>query len=186
MFGGTGNDIVFGIGGDDQLFGEDGNDILYGDSVTSSSIAGNDRLDGGTGNDFLQGGGGNDSLTGGDGNDTLVGDTPVGGTSADTMAGGIGDDVYYVDSTDAVTENLNEGTDTVVATSAATLPGNCEVLILTGTATNGTSNASGATIFANPLASSTLTGVVETTFWSAWARGRAAVRRRRERFADRW
>ncbi len=48
-------------------------------------------------------------LIGNDGNNVLDG---KGG--ADTMSGGKGDDTYYVDNTnDAVTEALNEGTDSV-------------------------------------------------------------------------
>ncbi|MGF2035184.1 MAG: calcium-binding protein [Nostoc sp. CmiVER01] len=82
MFGGAGNDFVFGgvfgdviigddlysgVGGNDYLVGgaEEGDDKLYG-------CAGNDTLDGGAGPDKLVGDVGTDSLIGGAGNDTFV------------------------------------------------------------------------------------------------------------------
>ncbi|WP_051347652.1 lectin-like protein, partial [Dolichospermum circinale] len=61
---------------------------------------GNDNLIGTNGNDILNGFAGNDTLNGGAGNDTLN--------------GGTGNDIYVVDSTtDTITENANEGTDTI-------------------------------------------------------------------------
>jgi len=81
-----------------------------------------------TGGDILYGMDGVDHLYGGAGNDTLDG-----GTGGDTMVGGKGNDSYFVDSTaDVVTENLNEGTDTVTLTSniTYTLASNVENLIL--------------------------------------------------------
>ncbi|PSF32952.1 hypothetical protein C7H19_21165, partial [Aphanothece hegewaldii CCALA 016] len=82
------------------------------------------------GNDFLDGKGGNDTLDGGAGIDFLV--------------GGTGDDIYIVDTTtDTITENANEGTDTINASvtfSIAALT-NIENLTLTGTSNiNGTGN----------------------------------------------
>jgi Ca2+-binding RTX toxin-like protein len=128
VYSGAGDDFVSGYGGDDQLYGEDGNDNLFGDD-------------------------GDDNLAGGNGNDTLTG-----GTGADILAGGPGDDLYYVDPLDTITENPNEGTDTVLVTSDATLPANVEVLVLQDAATRGTSNPGGGTIFGNATADSTLTG----------------------------
>lgn len=73
--------------------GTSGNDTLYG-------YAGKDRLLGNDGNDILYGYGGNDRLEGGAGNDSLY--------------GGTGNDTYiYASGTDTISENLNEGTDTV-------------------------------------------------------------------------
>ena len=96
-------------------------------NVITGNTAGN-RLDGGAGNDTLNGGAGNDTLDGGAGNDSLL--------------GGLGDDVYVVDSTsDAVTENAGEGTDTVQSSVTRTLGSNFENLTLTGGANiNGTGN----------------------------------------------
>ncbi|WP_308256955.1 calcium-binding protein [Geminocystis sp. GBBB08] len=60
----------------------------------------------------------------------------------DTLNGGNGDDIYTVNSTgDRVTENVNEGTDTVQSSITYTLGNNLENLILTGTTNiNGTGN----------------------------------------------
>jgi Ca2+-binding RTX toxin-like protein len=88
-----------------------------------------DVFDGLAGNDAINGLGGNDSLTGGLGNDTLDG-----GSGDDMLTGGKGNDLYIVDSgKDEVTENLNEGTDTVNAHLAAyTLTDNVENLVFAG------------------------------------------------------
>ena len=66
LYGGTGNDKIFGYGGNDILKGEDGDDeILGGD--------GNDKLFGGKGDDQLQGGNGNDLLLAGNGSNMYYG-----------------------------------------------------------------------------------------------------------------
>ena len=59
------------------------------------------------------------------------------------MIGGIGNDTYVVDNAgDVVTENANEGTDTVQSAVTYTLGANVENLTLTGAAAiNGTGNA---------------------------------------------
>jgi Ca2+-binding RTX toxin-like protein len=66
-----------------------------------------------------------------------------GGAGVDTLIGNLGNDVYQVDSTtDIITENANEGTDTIqssVTFSLAALP-NIENLTLQGTAISGTGN----------------------------------------------
>ena len=58
------------------------------------------------------------------------------------MAGGAGNDLYYVDNTgDVVTENSNEGTDTISSSVSYTLSDNVENLTLTGTGSiSGTGN----------------------------------------------
>ncbi|MCW9680215.1 calcium-binding protein, partial [Dolichospermum planctonicum UHCC 0167] len=88
----------------------------------------NDTIIGDTQNNQLSGNAGNDTLNGGAGNDTLI--------------GGTGDDIYIVDSTtDIITENLGEGTDTIRSGVTFTLTTNVENLTLTGTdAINGTGN----------------------------------------------
>jgi VCBS repeat-containing protein len=74
---------------------------------------------------------GNDILTGTPGNDVFDGRAGY-----DRMAGGAGDDVYYVDRTgnkvDLVTENANEGYDTIYSSTDYTLTANLEELHLIG------------------------------------------------------
>ena len=67
------------------------------------------------------------------------------------MRGGPGNDTYLVDNTgDVVTENSNEGTDTVQSSITYTLGANVENLTLTGTAAiNGTGNALDNVLFGN-------------------------------------
>ena len=86
---------------------------------------------------ILSGLGGDDTLTGAGGDDILDG-----GTGADAMTGSTGNDLYYVDNTgDKVTEQADEGADTVFASITYTLPANVENLTLTGSAAlNGSGN----------------------------------------------
>jgi Ca2+-binding RTX toxin-like protein len=67
---------------------------------------------------------------------SALADTLNGGSGNDTMAGGLGNDIYVVDSTtDAITEYLAGGIDTVVSSvSQATLAAYLENLTLSGTA----------------------------------------------------
>ncbi len=165
IYGGTGNDTLIGGNGNDVLNGEDGDDSLFGGAGadTINGGAGGDILTGDDGDDILDGGADNDSLLGQNGNDTLTGgagnDALDGGSGADTMLGGTGNDTYTVDdSGDVVSENANEGTDTVKSSISYTLPDNVEDLQLQGTATiNGTGNALGNQIWGNSAAN-TLTG----------------------------
>lgn len=90
-----------------------------------------------------------------DGNDTLIG-SPVndildGKAGNDTMIGAAGNDTYTVDSTgDVVTENPNEGTDTVNASVTWTPANHIENLTLTGTnPINGTGNSLNNTLKGN-------------------------------------
>ena len=111
---------------------------------TITGASGNDSLDGGDGNDKLHGSDGADTLSGGNGNDALDG-----GAGADSMAGGVGNDTYTVDDAgDVVTENFNEGTDTVKTTlSSYTLGSNLENLTYTGAGDfTGTGNSLANTI----------------------------------------
>ncbi|MFN9600786.1 MAG: lectin-like protein, partial [Dolichospermum sp.] len=147
LTGGSGNDSLTATNVWSLIFGGAGNDTLGGSvgKDTLSGGAGNDSLSGGYGNDILSGGYGNDTLGGGDGNDTLSGE--------------IGDDIYIVDSTtDTITENANEGTDTIQSSVTLTLATNVENLTLTGTtAINGTGNA-GNNVITDNIANNTLNG----------------------------
>jgi Ca2+-binding RTX toxin-like protein len=82
-----------------------------------------------------------------------------GGTGTDTLIGGAGNDTYILNvATDIVTENANEGTDTVKTGVTYTLAANVENLTLTGTsAVNGTGNALNNVLSGNS-AINTLTG----------------------------
>ncbi len=113
-------------------------------------------ITGTVGNDTLSGSVSNDTLLGLDGNDFLDG-----GAGADTLVGGMGDDTYVVDDVgDMVTENTDEGTDTVQSGITYTLGANVENLTLTGTAAiDGTGNEF-SNILTGNSANNTLTGGV--------------------------
>ncbi|MGH8601370.1 MAG: calcium-binding protein, partial [Gammaproteobacteria bacterium] len=133
------NDRLISVSWDHLLDGGVGNDSL-------NSGAGNDLLDGGEGNDILNGGLGADVLFGGAGNDTLIG-----GLGADELFGDMGNDTYVVDDLgDQVTENLDEGTDTVKSSISWVLGDNLENLTLTGSlAINGSGNAANNALVGN-------------------------------------
>ena len=128
--------------------------VVQVQNLTLTGTSGVDTLTGGAGNDTLSGLAGNDTLIGNAGNDVLDG-----GAGNDTLKGGLGDDTYMVDSaTDVITENLNEGLDSVQASASYVLPLNVENLSLTGTAAiNATGNALDNVLMGNSAAN-TLTG----------------------------
>jgi len=105
-----------------------------------------ENLVGSSFNDNLIGNTKNNSLNGRAGNDTLDG-----GVGSDSMIGGLGNDSFVVNVVgDVVTENLNEGTDTVNSSVTYTLPANVENLTLTGASPiNGTGNGLINTITGN-------------------------------------
>jgi Ca2+-binding RTX toxin-like protein len=98
--------------------------------VENLTLTGTDDLNG-TGNDL------NNLIIGNSGNNRLNG-----GAGVDTLQGGAGNDTYVVNNVgDVVSENLNEGTDTVEAAITYTLTPNVENLTLTGSSNiNGTGN----------------------------------------------
>ena len=101
------------------------NTIDHNSAETLVGSDADDTLEGFGGNDTLFGLGENDNLSGGEGDDSLDG-----GTGTDTMLGGSGNDTYIVDNPlDIITENLNEGTDTVKSSiTISTLANNVEKL----------------------------------------------------------
>jgi Ca2+-binding RTX toxin-like protein len=167
ILGLAGNDKLDGKAGSDNLQGGTGNDIYtidnLGDVVTENLNEGTDTVRSyitytlgnnlenltllggsnlsGTGNELnntLLGNNGNNTLIGGAGNDILDGQA-----GSDTMQGGLGNDTYTLSSAgDVVTENANEGTDTVSSYLGYTLGNNLENLTLLGNADiNGTGNS---------------------------------------------
>ena len=166
LYGNEGNDTLNGGSGYDLMVGGKGNDNYFVDntvdiiiekanegvdtvnssiSYTLSNTLENLTLTGtsainGTGNNLdniIIGNNANNKLIGGIGNDTLNG-----GAGADNMIGGVGNDTYYVDNAgDIVTENANEGIDTVNSSITYTLGSNKENLTLIGNnSINGTGN----------------------------------------------
>ena len=90
IYGGDGDDELFGTDDDDVIVGFAGSDILFGGD-------GNDTLVGWQGNDYLRGGGGNDLFRGGTGADFLYGDSGI-------------DTAEYGASRSGVIVNLSTGT----------------------------------------------------------------------------
>lgn len=171
------NNRLDGGTGIDTLIGGAGNDTYVIDTTTDTLIeaanAGTDTIEtnltlnlasytnienltltgtanlngtGNTLNNLLTGNSVNNIPTGGDGNDTLNG-----GTGNDTLIGGKGNDKYLIDNpSDVITENANEGTDTVQSTVTYTLGTTLENLILTGNSNiNGTGNTGNNIITGN-------------------------------------
>jgi Ca2+-binding RTX toxin-like protein len=127
-------------------------------NIENLTLTGSSVIDGtgNSNNNILTGNTANNTLNGGDGNDTLNGNTGV-----DTLIGGLGNDIYQVDSTtDVITENANEGTDTIqssVTFSLAAFP-NIENLTLTGSSViDGTGNTAKNSLTGN-AANNTLDG----------------------------
>ncbi|MEA2999710.1 MAG: hypothetical protein QOK17_1543 [Sphingomonadales bacterium] len=103
----------------------------------------------------LTGNGSANSITGGAGDDRLDG-----GAGADAMAAGLGNDTYVVDNAgDTITENADEGTDTVETSLAAyTLAGNVEKLTGTSAAGQALTGNSLANIITGGSGNDVLTG----------------------------
>lgn len=173
----TGNalaNILTGNGSANTLNGREGADSMVGgagndtyivdqsdDAITETSSAGTDSVQStssyvlplnvenltltGAADSDATGNAAVNSLTGNAGANRLDG-----GAGGDTMAGGNGDDIYVVDSTaDIFKENLNEGSDTVLASVSVTLAANVEKMVLTGTASSGTGNSGNNVLIGN-------------------------------------
>ena len=101
VFGGAGDDTIYGGQGQEVLSGDAGNDTIYagyGDDVVLGG-KGNDALHGGVGTQFLDGGSGNDTIRGGTGTQVIMGgigaDLIWGGNGHETLTGGAGDDTIW-------------------------------------------------------------------------------------------
>jgi trimeric autotransporter adhesin len=165
LYGGSGNDIYRVADGGDTIYENPGEGIDTLEAVSYGSLGANVEIgvitgtDGGSlgGSDddnILRGNVGADALSGNGGNDHLDG-----GAGDDTMTGGLGDDTYVSDSlSDVITENANEGIDTIESSVTRTLANHLENLTLTGgAAINGTGNSL-ANVLVGNLASNTLSG----------------------------
>ncbi len=83
LFGGEGDDELFGMGGNDTINGGAGDDLMGGDN-------GNDTMNGGPGNDEMFEFNDDDVMNGDDGNDVVDG-----GKGSDTLRGGFGNDFLF-------------------------------------------------------------------------------------------
>jgi Ca2+-binding RTX toxin-like protein len=157
--GGAGNDTLIGGAGDDTYVVDSA-----ADTITENVGEGTDTVQSsvnytipdfanvenliltGTATDAI-GNAGNNSITGNIENNTLDG-----GAGDDTLIGGLGDDIYVVDSADdIITENADEGTDTVTSSVSFNIAefANVENLTLVGTATDAIGNAGNNSIIGN-------------------------------------
>jgi Ca2+-binding RTX toxin-like protein len=155
--GGAGADIMIGGGGNDTYMIDDvadvtaenageGTDTVYaafsytlGANIENLTLTGAAAING-------TGSADDNAITGNSASNIIDG-----GAGADTMAGGDGDDTYVVDNAgDVITENANEGNDTVQTSSDYTIGANIENLTLTGTGNiSGTGNTGNNTITGN-------------------------------------
>ncbi|MCQ1769663.1 calcium-binding protein, partial [Neorhizobium galegae] len=150
LSGEAGTDTLNGGAGADALSGGTGNDIYVvdnaGDTVTENADEGTDTVQTnlaiytlGTDVENLT----NTGTAAFAGNGNALNNVMTGGTGVDTLKGGVGDDTYVISTGDIVTENADEGIDTVQTNLASyTLGANVENLTSTGAAAfTGTGNA---------------------------------------------
>jgi len=132
MVGGTGDDTYIVDNSADVVVEDVGEGIDHVQASASYTLSDNVEHLTLTGSDNISG-------TGNARDNTLIGNSGAntldGGAGADTMAGGGGSDTYVVDNSgDLVSENANEGTDTVRSSINYSLTDNVENLELTGSA----------------------------------------------------
>jgi Ca2+-binding RTX toxin-like protein len=131
------NNALNGSVGADRMVGGLGNDVYYvdntGDVVTELANEGTvdviyanlDYTLGANVENLYLTGSAAVGATGNDANNVVYGHA---NTAANVLAGGLGNDTYYLSTSDSVVENLNAGTDTVVAYVNFALGANTENL----------------------------------------------------------
>ncbi len=158
IVGNSAANILDGKGGSDDLVGGLGNDTYVvdvgTDRVTENANEGTDTVQSSVSWTLGQNlenltltGTSNINATGNALNNLLIGNavdnTLDGAEGGDSLQGGAGDDTYFVDNTgDVITENLNEGIDTIYTSVnlGRNLDANVENIILFGNATAATGN----------------------------------------------
>ena len=139
-------DIIQGYGGSDTLYGGAGDQIIYGNGRPGQERSGD------TG-DYLYGQTGNDALFGAEGDDFLDG-----GTGNNSIDGGIGVDTVSYDSADQnVTVNLAAGTATAGSYATDTLV-SIENVTGSHTNTNHITGDGGANLLSGGVLADTLVG----------------------------
>lgn len=174
LAGNSGNNTLAGGLGDDTYIWDSASDTIseassagtdtvlssltltLGSNLENLTLTGTSTINGmgNTLDNVITGNSAVNTLSGSSGHDTLDG-----GAGNDIMIGGTGNDIFYVDSTsDTVSENSAEGTDTVMSYVDWTIGSNFENLTLLGfSAVNGTGNSGVNTITGN-AAVNTLNG----------------------------
>jgi hypothetical protein len=102
LYGGEGNDVIYGGSGGDYIEGQQDDDVIHAGDGGDFFVAGGkgeDDIYGGDGNDWLFGDQGEDVLYGGDGNDHLEADEDG---QRDKLYCGEGKDRYSADKIDYV------------------------------------------------------------------------------------
>jgi trimeric autotransporter adhesin len=173
---GAGDDVLDGGIGVDTMVGGAGNDTyvvdVFGDVVTEAANEGIDTVEsalltytlGANVENLLLMGRSPSVGVGNAANNGLMGNSGAnlldGRAGADTMAGGAGDDLYLVDHIgDLVVEQVNGGTDSVLASASYRLSADVENLNLTGSAAiSGTGNEMDNVLTGNSAAN-VLTGL---------------------------